>query len=70
MFPKIAMNAHVTISFTLVCEFVYANELLDFKGWLENTLYRKTPENNSIKKWLQHKCFPLNLQKRSRTTIL
>ena len=70
MFREIAMNTHATISVMLVCEFVYAEELLDFKGWLENTLYRKTLENNFIKKWLQRKCFPLNFEKRSRTTIL
>ena len=32
MFREVAMNTHATISVMLVCEFVYAEELLDFKG--------------------------------------
>ena len=35
MFQKIPMNTHVTISIMLVCQFVYAEVLFDFKGWLE-----------------------------------
>ena len=66
MFRKIPMNTHATISVMLVCQFAYAEALLDFKGWLEKTLHKKALVMDSlyawnfIKKWLQHICFPVN----------
>ena len=76
MFRTIAMNTNATISVMLVCQFVYAETLFDFEGWVEKTLYRKTVvmdflcAYNFIKKGLQHMGFPVNIAKPSRTTTL
>ena len=76
MFRTIPMNRYAIISVMLVCRFVYAKTLLDFEGWLEKTRHRKTIVMdilyacNFIKKWLQHRCFPVNFAKLSRATTL
>ena len=60
------MNTNATISVMLVCQFVYAEPLFDFEGWLEKAVHRKILVMdclyacNFIKKWLQHRCFPVN----------
>ena len=47
---------------------IYAEALFDFEGSSEKALLRKTVVADSlyacnfIKKWLQHRCFPVNLQ--------
>ena len=68
MFRKIPMNTYAIISVMLVCRFVYAKTLLDFKGWLEKTRHRKAivmdilHACNFIKKWLQHRWILQNFQ--------
>ena len=42
------MDTHATISVLLVCQFVYAEALLDFKGWLEKTLHKKALVMDSL----------------------
>ena len=70
MFHKISMNTYAIISVMLVYRIVYAKTLLDFEGRLGKTRYRKTIADilhacKFIKKWLQHRCFPVNFVKPS-----
>ena len=67
------LNTYAIISVMLVCRFVYAKTLLDFEGWLEKTRRETIVMDilhacKFIKKWLQHRCFPVNFVKLSRTT--
>ena len=69
MFCKISMNTCATILVTLLCWFAYLEALLDSEGWLEkmSATFIGKHACNFIKKWLQHRCFPLNFAKLSRT---
>ena len=55
---------------------IYAEALFDFEGSSEKALLRKTVVADSlyacnfIKKWLQHRCFPVNFAKLSTTNSL